>query len=91
MRLPPTRIRLPHHELAEYFRISWTNPPIDDPELAFVLKAVIGKDGTIQILDLLAGDPHLAPPVIDTVRRWTYRPIKLNGNPVEVVTTIVVP
>jgi hypothetical protein len=91
MRLPPTRIRLPHSELAEYNRIASANPPIDNPEAAFILKALIGKDGTIQELTLLAGDPQLAQPVMDAVRRWTYRPVALNGNPVEVVTSIVVP
>ena len=50
MRLPPTRIRLPHSELAEYYRLSWANPPIDNPETAFILKALIGKDGTITVM-----------------------------------------
>ena len=87
----PSRIRLPHSELARHFRISWANPAIEDPETAFIFKAVIAKDGTIQDLDLMAGDPQRADPVMDAVRRWTYRPIRLNGVPVEVVTTIVVP
>lgn len=87
----PSRIRLPHSDLAKYQRLNWEDPVIEDSRTTFVLQALIGKDGIIQDLTLLSGDPQLAQPVMDTVRRWTYRPTALNGIPVEVVTEIVVP
>jgi protein TonB len=50
--------------------------------------AVIGKDGTIQNLTLVSGHPLLIPSAQDAVRQWVYQPTTLNGDPVEVVTTI---
>ena len=50
--------------------------------------AVIGKDGTIQNLQVITGHPLLQQAAMDAVRQWQYRPTLLNGEPVEVVTTI---
>lgn len=50
--------------------------------------AVIGKDGTIQNLTLVSGHPLLVQSAQDAVRQWVYQPTTLNGEPVEVVTTI---
>jgi TonB family protein len=55
-----------------------------------VLRAVIGEDGTIKDLAVLSGPPELQSSAIDAVKRWTYRPYLLNGEPVEVQTTITV-
>ncbi len=51
-------------------------------------QAIIGKDGTIQNLQLLSGHPLLVPAATDAVKQWLYRPTLLNGEPVEVVTQI---
>jgi periplasmic protein TonB len=53
-----------------------------------VLTAVIAKDGQIENLTLVSGHPMLAPAAIDAVKQWRYRPYLLNGEPVEVETTI---
>jgi outer membrane biosynthesis protein TonB len=50
--------------------------------------ALIGKDGTIQKLDLVTGDPMLAPTASEAVKQWVYKPTLLNGSPVEVLTQI---
>jgi protein TonB len=50
--------------------------------------AVIGKDGSIQNLTLVSGHPLLVPSAQEAVRQWQYQPTLLNGEPVEVVTTI---
>jgi periplasmic protein TonB len=50
--------------------------------------AVIGKDGTIQNLTMLSGHPLLVTAATDAVRQWRYKPTLLNGEPVEVATTI---
>jgi protein TonB len=55
-----------------------------------VLRAVIGKDGSIQNLSLVSGHPMLAPAAIDAVKQWKYKPYLLNGEPVEVDTEIQV-
>jgi protein TonB len=53
-----------------------------------VLQAEIGKDGSIQNLRLISGHPMLAPAAIEAVKQWKYKPYFLNGEPVEVETTI---
>ena len=55
-----------------------------------VLKAIIDKEGNIQDLQLVSGHPMLVPSAIQAVRQWRYRPYLLNGQPVEVETTITV-
>lgn len=51
-------------------------------------QATIGKDGTVQNLQLLSGPPLLVQAAMQAVRQWTYKPTLLNGEPVVVVTTI---
>jgi periplasmic protein TonB len=50
--------------------------------------AIIGKDGTIQNLQLVSGHPLLVPSATEAVRQWVYKPTLLNGEPVEVQTQI---
>jgi len=52
--------------------------------------AVIGADGHVKGLTVLSGHPLLVPSATDAVRQWVYRPTLLNGNPVEVLTSIEV-
>ena len=46
------------------------------------------KDGTIQNLQLLSGPPLLVQAAMQAVQQWQYKPTLLNGEPVEVITTI---
>ncbi len=55
-----------------------------------VLRAVIDKEGNIQDLQLVSGHPMLVPAAVEAVKQWRYRPYLLNGQPVEVETTITV-
>jgi protein TonB len=55
-----------------------------------VLHAVIGKDGSVQDLTYVSGPPLLMHAAMDAVRQWRYQPTQLNGDPVEVDTTISV-
>jgi TonB family protein len=55
-----------------------------------VLHAVIGKDGSIRDLDVNEGVCSLARSAVEAVKKWRYRPTLLNGDPVEVDTTISV-
>jgi protein TonB len=52
------------------------------------LQGIIAKDGTIQQLQVLSGHPMLTRAALDAVRQWVYRPMLLNGDPVEVITGI---
>jgi protein TonB len=55
-----------------------------------VLHAIIGKDGHVQSLEAVSGPAMLKGAAIDAVRQWTYKPYLLNGEPVEVDTTVVI-
>ena len=52
------------------------------------LAAVIAKDGTIQELHSLGGPALLIQAAMDAVKTWIYKPTMLNGEPVQVETTI---
>jgi len=53
-----------------------------------VLQALIGKDGSIQNLHVVSGHPMLTNSALEAVKEWRYKPYYLNGEPVEVETTI---
>jgi len=55
-----------------------------------VLSAVIDTNGNITNLQLVSGHPMLVPAAIAAVKEWRYKPYLLNGQPVEVETTITV-
>ncbi len=55
-----------------------------------ILQAVIGKDGRIQNLRVVSGNPLLVKAAWDSVIQWRYRPYLLDGEPVEVETQITV-
>jgi TonB family protein len=52
------------------------------------LEATISKDGTIENLHLLSGPPLLVQAAMEAVQQWQYKPTIVNGEPVEVLTTI---
>lgn len=52
------------------------------------LHAFIGKDGDIKSLNVIKGYCSLAEASLDAVRKWRYQPTLLNGQPVEVDTTV---
>jgi protein TonB len=52
------------------------------------LSAVIGKDGRVANLSVIKGHPLLVQAALDAVKNWIYKPTLLNGEPVEVSTTI---
>jgi periplasmic protein TonB len=68
----------PYPDLARIARIQGT----------VVLQAIIGKDGSIQDLKVLSGQPLLNNAALDAVKTWRYQPTLLNNQPVEVLTEI---
>jgi periplasmic protein TonB len=52
--------------------------------------AVIGKTGSIQNLQLVRGHPMLVKAAEEAILQWKYKPTLLNGEPVEVITDILV-
>jgi TonB family protein len=55
-----------------------------------MLHAIISKDGTVRVLEYMSGPSALIKPAIDAVKEWRYKPTRLNGELVEVDTTISV-
>lgn len=53
-----------------------------------VLQATISKTGLIENLRAVSGPTWLRQAAIDAVQTWRYKPYLLNGDPVEVETTI---
>lgn len=52
------------------------------------LDAVINKQGDVENLKVISGPKELRQSALDAVHQWKYKPFLLNGNPVEVETTI---
>jgi protein TonB len=75
-------------------KLSGTNPTY--PPIAraarisgtVVLQATISKSGSIENLRVVSGPPMLTQSAMDAVRTWRYKPYQLNGEPVEVETTV---
>lgn len=73
-------------------------PPIYPPSAKFtrasgrvLLEAIIGKDGRIHRLRVLESpDPALTVAALVAAQQWEYKPYMLNGEPVEVKTTITI-
>jgi TonB family protein len=54
-----------------------------------IMAAVISKSGTVlnpRVRNTV--DPRLAQAALDAVKQWVYEPARLNGEPVETITTI---
>jgi TonB family protein len=72
-------------------------PPIYPPSArsariqgSVVMNALISRTGDIVSVNVISGDPMLAPAALDAVKQWKYRPYMLNGSAVEVETTVTV-
>lgn len=55
-----------------------------------LLKAIIGKDGKVENVQPESGNPLLISSAVSAVKQWRYKPYVLDGNPVEVETTVTV-
>jgi protein TonB len=71
-------IRPSYPEIAKQARIQGT----------VVIEATISRQGTIENLQVIEGPPLLRQAAIDAVAAARYRPFLLNGEPVEVQTSI---
>jgi protein TonB len=55
-----------------------------------VLKALIDKEGNVEDVQLMSGPEQLAPAAIEAVKQWRYKPYRMNGEPVNVETQVLV-
>ena len=57
---------------------------------AVVFRAVIGKEGMLEALQMVSGPEELRRSAWDSVKTWTWKPYLLNGQPTAVETTVTV-
>jgi protein TonB len=55
-----------------------------------VLELTIDKEGVPKDIKVKKGDPILAKAVLEAVRHWRYKPYRLNGEAVEVESTVYI-
>ena len=90
---PPKRIHVKAEAMAGNI-ISQVQPvyPIEAKQARIqgkvVLEAVVNKDGSVENLKVKEGPKELQQSALDAVRQWKYKPFLLNGNPIEVETTV---
>jgi periplasmic protein TonB len=91
---PPKRLHFSH--LSEGLLVRKVDPVYPRTAVlthtfgAVHLHAIIARDGSIQSLNVISGNPILAQAALDAVRQWRYRPYMLNDEAVEVETFITV-
>jgi protein TonB len=90
----PQRIAISHlEESSLVYKVTPAYPPIaraTHTSGTVSLAATISKTGAIENLRVVSGPPLLRDAALDAVRQWRYRPYLLNGQPVEVDTTVQV-
>jgi protein TonB len=90
----PLEVKLLSGSLAEGMLLRRVQP--DYPSIArdarvsgtVVIQAKINKEGGIENLQVVSGPPMLRQAALDAVKQWRYRPYLLDGEPVEVLTTV---
>jgi protein TonB len=90
---PPQKVRVGGKVMAESL-VSRVNP-VYPPEAKQAgtegtvrLAVDIGPDGRVQSVNAQSGPDVLVQAAVEAVRQWTYKPTLLNGEPVEVLTTV---
>ncbi|HWC97643.1 MAG TPA: energy transducer TonB [Candidatus Sulfopaludibacter sp.] len=90
MPAPPETIQL--DEAAQSRRLVTRVSPVVSPDAhvtgTVVLNVLVGKDGHVQQITVKSGTPLLMQASFDAVRQWVYQPTLLNGQPVNVATTV---
>src|SRR5262249_3857594 len=91
----PTRVRIGGNVLAANLLnpvdpVSPDNAKEARIQGVVVLEAEINKMGEVTNLKVITGHPFLIQSAIDAVKQWTYKPVMLNGEPVDVVSTMTI-
>ena len=88
---PPKQIRVN----ADNMKIVHKVPPVYPVEAkehkiqgTVVLSVVINKDGSPENIKVTGGPNELQQSALDAVRQWRWQPYLLNGDPIEVLTTV---
>lgn len=89
------RIRLSRQEMTG--KLLRQVPPVYPAEAArkgihgkVVLRALVGKNGHVESLSRISGNPILVKAAMAAVRQWVYRPTLIHGKPIDVHLTVTV-
>jgi TonB family protein len=91
----PVRIRV-SSSIAQSMLTHQVNPTIppgvqqQDAHGTVTLRIIIDRDGDVAQLQTVSGPPDLVNAATEAVRQWRFKPTLLNGDPVEVDTTITI-
>jgi TonB family protein len=85
----PARIRIGGNVAAANL-LKKVDPKYSGAAGTVILEADINKEGKVVGLNVMSGDPGLATAAMEAVRQWEYKPLMLNNQPVDIVTTITV-
>ncbi len=55
-----------------------------------VLEVRIAEDGSVKEVHTVSGDPRLADPTADILRRWKFEPPRVDGKPAEITLSVEV-
>jgi TonB family protein len=93
--IPPGTIRVEGNE--QQAKLVSQPPPVYPPQARQAgisgvvrLSVLIAKDGRVKNVEVVRGHPLLVPAAIDAVWKWVYQQTLLNGEPVEVSTSVTV-
>lgn len=75
------------HRVSPEYPVMARQMRIEGPVL---IRAIISREGSIEMAQVVSGHPLLTQAALQAVRQWKYRPYVLNGEPVEVETEITV-
>jgi TonB family protein len=90
---PPTRIRIGGNvqkaKLIERVQPKYPEDALKDRITGTVLlHIIVERDGPVKHVEVVSGHPLLVQAAVDAVTQWKYQPTLLNGEPVEVDTTL---
>ena len=86
----------PKHVDVDHLKIVYKVPPTYPPKAkadrltgSVALEAIIGKDGSVENIKVIKSvREDLDQAAIDALKQWKFQPALLNGDPIEVKTTI---
>jgi len=52
------------------------------------IKINVDRDGNVAKAEVMTGHPLLAPAALEAVKQWKYKPFQLNGEAIEMETTV---
>jgi len=83
-------------QIADQYLVQRVEPEYPEParqqhiQGPVILEALVGRDGAVEKLSTVSGDPQLAAAATDAVRQWRFKPFLRNGSPEQFQTQITV-